>query len=367
MLVSAPRRQPITHLLATSLVFFACSKKADAPAPANESAGSAAPGSAAPGSAAAGSAAVGSAASGSAASGSTATYAPVPASARTGLARRCVLGGDPLASDCVGGGEGIAFDKAGTLYVVDNHVVRRYARAEGDGCHFEPSGEPIEMPPDNPRPQKLGGTVYMRSGGAAWHLARTGPVVYAHDFLGGLVRVDRGKAEPVCNDIFGFKSIVQLGKRLLLARNGIEELKVGKRCKAVPAKLDGKPRGELFVIGDTLYAGSGSQLQRYDGGKPVEAGAGAKLCYVKAVTACGDGACVLDSNCMQLVQLAADGTVQRTLDDDKLFGTRPWSVATATTDDAGDVFILARHRDKTNGKEICEAAIYELPAAAFAR
>ncbi len=333
-------------------MFFACTKKADAPAPTSDEAGSAGSGSAAPG---------------STAPRPIATHAPPPVQARTGLARRCVLGGDPLASDCVGGGEGLAFGKDGTLYVVDNRVVRRYTRAAGDGCHFEPSGDPIEMPPDNPRPQSLSGTVYMRSGGAAWHLARTGDAVYAHDYLGGLVRVDRGKAEPLCSDIFGFKSIALLGKRLLLARNGVEELKLGKRCKAVPAKLDGKPRGELFVVGDTLYAASGSELQRYEGAKPVEAASGARLCYVKAVTACGDGACVLDGNCMQLVQLAADGTVQRTLDDDKLFATRPWSVATAATDDAGDVFVLARHRDKTNGKEICEAAIYELPAAAFAR
>jgi hypothetical protein len=69
---------------------------------------------------------------------------------------------------------------------------------------------------------------------------------------------------------------------------------------------------------------------------------------------------------MQVIQLGADGKVLRVLDDDKLFATRPWSIAEAATSDAGDVYVLARHRDKTNDKEICEAAIYELPAAVFA-
>jgi len=76
---------------------------------------------------------------------------------------------------------------------------------------------------------------------------------------------------------------------------------------------------------------------------------------------------LLDSNCKQVIQLAADDTVLRVLDGDKLFATSPWSLANAATNAAGDVYLLARHRDKTNGKEICEAAIYELPAALFAR
>ena len=285
---------------------------------------------------------------------------------RRTLARRCVLGGDPLASACVGGGEGIAVGADGLVYVVDGRQVRRYQRADGEGCRLEPSGEPIELPPDNPRPQKLGGPVYMRSGGAAWHLVRAGAAVYAHDFLGGLFRIDRGKPEPTCDDVFGFKSVAVLGKRLLVARNGIEELKPGTKCKAVPARIDDKARGDLHAIADHLYLASHGKVSRYDGGQRVELGEGTRICSVSGLTACGDGACILDNNCMQVVQLGADGKVLRVLDDDKLFATRPWSLAEATTAKGGEVYVLARHRDKTNDKEICEAAIYELPAAVFA-
>jgi hypothetical protein len=348
MLVSAKRRQSITHVVGVMLIVSACSKSA----PNNEK-----PPADKPAMAVVADAGV---------------PPVVPATpqkaAKTGLAKRCVLGGDPLAADCVGGGEGIAFGKDGLLYVVDGKHVRRYQRAAGDTCNFEPSGEPIELPPDNPRPQPLGkGPVYMRSGGAAWSLTRAGDAMYAHDFLGGLFRIDHGKPQPACVDVFGYNSVAALGKRLLVARGDILELKLGNKCKAVSAKLADKVRGNLYTAHDKLYLANGSELTRFEGATPTKLGEGTRICYVTGLTACGDGACVLDSNCMQMIQLAADGKVLRVLDDDKLFATRPWSIAEATTSDAGDVYVLARHRDKTNAKEICEAAVYEVPAAAFAR
>lgn len=357
MLVSAKRRQSITHLVGVMLIVSACknstpAEQAPAPAPAVADASVAptprqptAPAKTAP-----------------------AKTAPAKAApAKIALAKRCVLGGDPLAADCVGGSTGIALGKDGLLYVADGQVVRRYRRAPGDSCNFEPTGEPIQLPPDNPRPQPLGkGPVYMRSGGAAWHLVRGGDAIYAHDFLGGLFRIDHGKPEPACVDVFGYNSAAALGKKLLVARGEILELKLGKHCKAVSAKLADKARGSLYAVRDKLYLANGSELTRFDGTTQTKLGEGTRICYATALTACGDGACVLDSNCMQMIQLAADGKVLRVLDDDKLFATRPWSIAEAATSDAGDVYVLARHRDKTNDKEICEAAIYELPAAAFA-
>jgi hypothetical protein len=343
MRVSAQRRQSITHLVGAMLIVSACSK--DAP-PKQQVADKPAA---------------------ALVADATAVAPTPPKPAKTGLARRCVLAGDPLSADCVGGGTGIAAGKDGLLYVVDGKQVRRYQRAAGTDCSFEPSGEPIALPPDNPRPQPLGkGPVYMRSGGAAWHLVRAGDALYAHDFLGGLFRIDHGKPEPACVDVFGYNSVAALGKKLLVARGDIALLKLGKQCKAVPAKIADKVRGSLYSAHDKLYLASGSELTRFEGATPTKLGEGTRICYATALTACGDGACVLDSNCMQIIQLAADGKVLRVLDDDKLFATRPWSIAEAATGDAGDVYVLARHRDKTNDKEICEAAIYELPAALFA-
>src|SRR5690606_8177545 len=144
------------------------------------------------------------------------------------------------------------------------------------------------------------------------------------------------------------------------------ELKPGKQCKAVPGRIDDKARGDLYAIADHLYLASGGKLSRYDDKQRVELGEGTRICSVSALTACGDGACIVDNNCMQVVQLGADGKVLRVLDDDKLFATRPWSLAEATIAKGGEVYVLARHRDKTNDKEICEGAIYELPAVVFA-
>jgi hypothetical protein len=350
MLVSAPRRQPITHVLGLIVLFSGCHKKSDAPAP--DPGSSTAPASAP----VAGDAAA-------------VVEKAVPSPAKDApikLARRCVLGGDPLPADCVAGGEGVVFGKDGLLYVVAGKQVNRYQRAPGDDCHFEPSGEPIQLPPDNPRPQSIDGPVYMRSGGAAWHLVRAGDAVYAHDYLGGLFRIDRGKPEPSCDDVFGFSTVAPLGKKLVIARKGIEELRLGTKCTAASAKVDDKAHGDLFAVQGKLYLASGSDLWRFDGTTRVPLAADERVCYVTGLTACGDGACIVDSNCMQIIQLAADGKVLRKLESDQLFATRPWSIRTAATSDAGDVYVLAKHRDKTHDKEICEAAIYEVPAAAFA-
>lgn len=293
-----------------------------------------------------------------------------PRAPGTALARRCALGGDPLISDCIGGGEGLALGADGTLYVVADREVRRYTRAEGEGCAFAPAGEPIALPPDNPRPQKVGGgPMFMRSGGAAWHVVRAGAAVYAYDFLGGLYRIDRGTATPACVDVFGYRNVAVRGKQLLVNRKGIERLSLGKAgaCTASSAGIDDKVHGELYVIRDQLFVARSGKLARYDGTAPVALGEGTRICSVTSVTACGDGACVLDNNCMQLIQLEAGGAVLRTIDDDQLFGARPWSLQEAITLDDGGVLVHARHRDRVGGKETCEAAIYELPAAVFAR
>ena len=276
-----------------------------------------------------------------------------PRTPGSGYAKRCAVSGAPLTTTCIGGSTGVAIDKAGTLYVANEGSLHRFT--VGEDCTLAPAGEPLALPPNNPRPQVVGkGPIYMRSGGVAWELAQTTDAVYVHDFLVGLFRVDRGKVEPACTEQFGFRTFAKAGKRLLAERRGIEEITLGAKgkCKAKSAGIDDKAR-ELFVARDRVYT-------KFDD-------LGVRLCAVTAMTACGDGACIVDHNCPKIVQLAADGSVLREIDDDKLFDKRPWSLDGAATARDGTVYLYARHRDKVGDKDVCEAAVYAIPPAVFER
>lgn len=278
-----------------------------------------------------------------------------PSAPATAFARRCTVGGAPLTAPCTGGSHGVALDRAGTLYVANEGAVHRFEIDHTDGCALAPAGEPIALPPDNPRPQVLGkGPVYMRSGGVAWALVPAPDAVYAHDFLVGLYRVDRGKPEPACTTEFGFRTFAWAGKRLLGLRKGVEQVTPGARgaCKAKSAAIDDKARA-LFAAAGRVY----TQLDDL----------GVRICAATAMTACGDGACIVDHNCPKLVQIAADGAVLRTLPAERLFEARPWSVDGAATGRDGTVYLYARHRDKVGDTHVCEAAVYAIPPAVFAR
>jgi hypothetical protein len=362
MRASARRRQAITGLIACTLIVSACAKKTDdkvddpvddpsksstgdKPAPADANPGSTAPAPDKP---------------------VAPPTKPAPPVAKA-LAKRCLVGGDPLATSCTAYNEGMAAGKDGLLYVVVGKQVRRYKRGDGADCTLEPIGEPIDLPADNPRPQRVDkGPVYMRSGGAEWHLLRARDAVYVHDYLGGLFRIDRGRPEAVC-DVFGYSTLAALDKKLVIARQGFEELKLGKQCKPVKLGIDDKARGDIYGIRDKLYLASGKRLTRYDGKTPVPLLEDTKPCFVTSVSACGDGLCVLDGNCVQLLQVDAAGLVLRVIDGDQLFATRPFGMNMLVSADSGNLFLRAKHRDSTAGKEICESAIYELPAAVFAR
>jgi hypothetical protein len=281
-----------------------------------------------------------------------------------GLAKRCAIAGDPLVTDCGGGHGGLAFDGSGTLYVVAGGEVRRFRRADGRDCRFDPEPTSIPLPPPNRRPQRLdSGAIYLRSGGPDWRLVAGAGAVYASDFLGGLFRIDRGRSEPACPDVFGYDTVAALGRRLLIARAGIEQLSPGAHCTARSARIDDKAHGELYAVGDHLYlaANFGHALVRYDGTTAVKLVPDLRLCSTTGVVACGDGACVVDNNCMQVVQLAKSGELVRALPGDKLFDVRPYALSAAATGPGGAVYVLARHKDK----DTCEAAIYELPQAVF--
>lgn len=292
-----------------------------------------------------------------------------PRPAGSGLAKRCAIAGDPIGGTCVVGGGGLAADAKGVVYVVDGERVLRYRRAAGaDGCRYEPAGAPIALPPPPERKQRVDGPVYMRSGGPQWRLSRAGDAIYAADFLAGLYRIDRGRAEAACTDVFGYDHVARVGGRLLVGRSGIERLATGAKCSASAAGIDAKARGDVYVIGEQLYvaARGRTEVARYDGSTKVPVAKDVRVCSVRGLAACGDGACILDQNCMQIVQVAPDGT-GRILDGDALFDRRPWSLGAAAQLTGGAMLVLAQHRDAGGANEICEAALYELPAALFER
>ncbi|HLL25179.1 MAG TPA: hypothetical protein VK427_23755, partial [Kofleriaceae bacterium] len=267
---------------------------------------------------------------------------------------------------CAGGSKGIAIAD-GMLYIANEGAIHRFTI--GDDCKLAAAGEPLAMPANNPRPQVVDdGPVYMRSGGVAWELVQTQDAIYAHDFLVGTFRIDRGKVEPVCTSEFGFRSLAKVGKRLFAQRQGIEELVLGAggACKTRSARIDDKARGMLFSIRGQLYGGFDS-LVRYDGASAMPLAKGVRLCAIAAMTACGEGACVLDHNCPKLLQLAPDGTALREIATRDLFDTRPSMIAGLATAPDGRVFVYARHRDQIEGRERCEAAVYVIPAATFAQ
>jgi hypothetical protein len=284
----------------------------------------------------------------------------------TALGKRCPIAGEPLAGDCVGGSEGLALDGKGVLWVTSGTTVRRYARTEG--CRYEPVGAPIELPAVDKRMQPMDkGPVYMRSGGPAWRLLRAGDAIYAYDYLGGMFRIDRDKPEPACLDVFGYDSAAFQGGKIYIARQGIEQLVLGKKCVAKSAKIDDKAHGKLATIGGKLYLASrDNALMRAEPGKLVDAAPTAKACSIWAATACGDGACMIDGNCKRVIQVG-EGDFMRMLDQDTLFEPVPWSIAAAETLLDGTVVVLARLREGHGETATCEGALYELPPALFAR
>ena len=328
--MASPRRTHTSTALVAVLGIFGCDKKA-APAP-EPPAPVAAP-------VAIDAAPVAVATDAATSSGKITISVIEPKPAGSGFAKRCAIGGTPLATDCIGGSKGVAFDAKGRLYVANAGLVHRYT--VGDDCTLEPVDQ-IELPPNNPRPQTVGkGPIYMRSGGVAWEPVRAGDAVYVHDFLVGLYRIDRGKPEPACTTEFGFREIAFANKKFYGKRRDVEVITPGAKCTAKPAK-DTPPHA----------------LRKLD--LP-------DLCAATAATPCGDGTCILDHNCPQLFQLGPDDALVRTISSDKLFDVRPWSLDGAATAPDGRVALYARFRDRIDGKDTCEAAVYMIPAAVFAR
>ena len=290
------------------------------------------------------------------------------------IAARCALEGDPLDGDYSHARLSIAAASDGALYVADSAGVRRYRAKAGAPCalaidaSFGSAGV-LAIPEIEPPPQTVGGgALYFQSGGRNWALA-AGPrgTVYLHDLLRGVRRVDRGKVEATCPALQGVMSLVFVGQQAYIERNGGERLAIGS-CKTTPARLKpASPRtlhgagGALWgeIDSDTLvrYGGSGTQttIESLDAFEP------GGFCTITALAGCGDGLCVVDSNCIKIARYDLTGSFVRELDGAILFDDRPTSITGAATAADGALWIAATHKD---GEHV-EGAIYLVPTAAM--
>jgi len=296
-----------------------------------------------------------------------------PVTAGDALGQRCTLDGDPLAIDCHGGSLAVA--PGGAVYVTDQDGVRRYQRrADAATCELalDPryGGGEVGFPTRAPKPQQLGkGPVYLSSGGPRWRLVAAGASVYAHDFLLGLWRIDRGKAEPVCPDLQGAHAWAIAGSKAVIARNGGERVALGGACKATAAGFEPALRTGVYAAGAAVLGEDGGKLVRYGARGEEVARMGADdsfapggLCSVTAVAACGDDVCVVDGNCQKVVRFAADGTFVLERKARALFAPTPYGLAGAAAGPDDGLYVLATQRDG----DTCEGAIYWVPGAAIA-
>jgi hypothetical protein len=267
---------------------------------------------------------------------------------------------------CGLGGGGFALDADNRLYVLTGHQVRRLKRAEAKGCAYEEDGPPIELPAEIHRSQRIDGPLVFRSGGVEWRLVSGGQAVYAHDFMGGVYRIDSGRAEPVCTDVFGFQSLAVLSGRLLTPTGkGIQQLELGAHCRAHPTTYVGNVFGGVFAVRDRLYHDANGSLERLDGRTHTPIAKGAMLGKVVGLAPCGNGLCIADWF-EKLVVVAQDGRIERKLESFELFATRIDAMLGVAAERDGSLLVLARHRDSAGDRDVCESAVYELPAKAFA-
>ena len=188
------------------------------------------------------------------------------------------------------------------------------------------------------------GPVYMRSGGPAWHLLSSADAIYAYDYLGGMFRIDRGKSEPTCTEVFGYDSAVAIGGKLLVARQGIERLAPGKPCKASSAKIDDKAQGSLHV--------RRRQAPRRHARQPAHCATTARRSRrrrsrarsrrsPRAATARASSTVTAASCCSSAPMAPSRARSMTTSSSIRV----PWSIPDAITRADGTVVLLARNRD----------------------
>ena len=112
----------------------------------------------------------------------------------------------------------------------------------------------------------------------------------------------------------------RVGKKLLVAAQGHRAAQARQEVQGGPPASTTRRAASCSrcAIGSTLA--SGRELTRYDGKTPRQARRRRRAsATIASLTACGDGMCALDSNCMQLIQFGADGKVLRRSTTSELF------------------------------------------------
>ena len=281
-----------------------------------------------------------------------------PGPSAPALGARCRLGGPSISVGCHTKSNSLAVAHDGTVFLATDTTVRHYKRAPGPACVLEPEGAGLALPsvPASRQP--------------AWHLVATDAAVYAYEFLGGVYRVDRGTAEPICTDLEQLISIAALAPDLIAVRHGIEQLALGAnghqdqpRPALRPSHLRTGPVS-LYAIHHQLYGGSPfGEVTHFTPERRVVADT--KLCSVASETTCGNDTCVFDSSCMSMLQLDRSDKIVRRTEGVALFGEHLSSITAAGTTPSGAVLVLGLRSDGSNEPATCNVTVFELPPSAF--
>jgi hypothetical protein len=280
-------------------------------------------------------------------------------------AQRCSIEGNPLK---VEHNISIALDGAQHVYVSDDIGFRRYQATTDGGCQltldrtFGQDGW-LPIPKVEPKSQRLdGGTLHFRSGGPQWSIiSGGGAVIYAYDFLLGVYRIDRGKAEPVCPSIQGLTSMAVFNGTVLIGNQPLRRLSLGVPCKASDIAKSG---GSIFVTGKQVWLANDKTITAIDAhGKPSEVAIVSKdsfapggFCNISSVSACGDKVCVVDNNCKKIAVFNVDGSFAAELNDN-LFDHTPYMLTAGAGSDRG-LWLGAKYHEANN----YEGAIFWIPA-----